>query len=119
MYQLTITDSMMSTYTTYFTDLEEARAALSEKVRRPIQQYIDNMEDTSMKFIVEKLGRKKKAYRNVLPYDLITGPDYVAFYTEEGKYFGGGVIMELRAAIHLMEDNSHLAGISFEDDDED
>jgi protein-arginine kinase len=118
-YTLTITNRDFSMERFMYEELEEARAAIVEKVYKPIQEFIKDFNHTPVLKIV-KIGRKKKLYVHQLPYDIIRGADYRALViTDTDEFILGGVIMETDRIEKLLLDNSYYADIKFIEDEED
>lgn len=122
-YTLAITDNNMKMNFTYFDDLDDARAALKELVRNPIKEYIKDFS-TEPDLVVQKIGKKKKLYTRQLPYDIVSGEDYISLSIKENQQFIiGGVITETTKINQILADNTSYANISFEsmfeEDDED
>jgi protein-arginine kinase len=118
-YTLTITNRDFSMERFMYEELEDARAAIVEKVYKPIQEFIKDFNHTPVLKVV-KIGRKKKLYIHQFPYDIIRGADYRALViTDTDEFIIGGVIMETDRIEKLLLDNSYYADIKFIEDEED
>lgn len=119
MYTLRITNQNLEVVDKFYEELEEARAALNEFVRVPVNEYIKEVGETTTLFI-EKLGKKRKAYHNQFPYQIIRGSDYVSLILCDNSEFILGGVIELTSKIPaILSDNSHYAHVSYDELDED
>lgn len=119
MYTLRITNQNLEVVDKFYQDLDEARAALKEFVRVPINEYIKEVGDNTILFI-EKLGKKRKAYHNRLPYEIVRGSDYISLISRENNEFILGGVIELTSKIPaVLADNTHYAHVSYDELDED
>lgn len=119
MYTLRITNQNLEVVDRFYQDLDEARAALKEFVRVPINEYIKEVGDNTILFI-EKLGKKRKAYHNRLPYEIVRGSDYISLILRENNEFIlGGVIESTSKIPAVLADNTLYALVSYDELDED
>lgn len=117
-YTLAITDKDLSISHLYFEELDDARAALKEKVRDPINEYIKDFDSTHT-LVIQKLGKKKRLYTHELPYSITQGSDYCALVIRDNsEYVLGGVIAETAKIDRILADNSSYANAAFPDEEE-
>lgn len=94
-YKLVITNSELVKKVYKFETLEEARALLLSDVIMVAKEIIKDI-DTRFTLHIDKIGRKKKHTYHKLPYDIVSGDNYYAFFNEESgvsKFIIGGAII--------------------------
>lgn len=117
-YTLAITNKDLSMSHLYFEELDDARAALKDKVRDPISEYIKDLDSTHT-LVIQKLGKKKRLYTHELPYSLVQGADYCSLVIRESQeHILSGVIAETKRIDQILADNSSYAHAAFPDEEE-